>query len=470
MLGRFFRGALPLLLLVGGAPAASLAAESTAVHEYKLDNGLKLLVKEDHRAPVVVSQVWYKVGSSYEPTGITGISHVLEHMMFKGTKKHPAGEFSRIIKQQGGRENAFTGADYTAYFQQLERSRLPVSFALEADRMRNLTLPAKEFKKEVQVVMEERRLRTEDNPRSFTFEQFKATAFVSSPYHHPVIGWMDDLKNLSDAQVRHWYQKWYAPDNATVVVAGDVNPDDVYALAKKYFGPLKPSGIKPAAARRDTVQVGERDLIVKRPAELPYLVMGYKVPVLNVDAQAPWEPYALEVLAGILDGGDSARLASELVRGRQIAANAGASYDLYARLGDLFLLDGTPAPGHTIAELENALRAQVKRLREKPVSKDELERVKAQVVASDVFEKDSVFYQAMRLGMLETVGVGWRKADEYVDKIRAVTPEQVQKVARKYLKNDSLTVARLKPLPLEPGEHPAPMPGGPGGAVDGHVR
>ncbi len=199
----------------------SAQAENT-LRETTLDNGLRVIVKEDHRAPVMVSQVWYKVGSSYENDGITGVSHVLEHMMFKGTPKRPAGEFSRIIAANGGRENAFTGQDYTAYFQQMEKSRLKVSFELEADRMRNLLLQPAEFAKEIKVVMEERRLRTDDEPQSLTQEQFTAAAFVNSPYRHPIIGWMDDLENLRTEDLREWYQKWYAPNNATVVVVGDV--------------------------------------------------------------------------------------------------------------------------------------------------------------------------------------------------------------------------------------------------------
>jgi zinc protease len=427
------------------------ADHGTSAREYRLDNGLKLIVKEDHRSPVVVSQVWYKVGSSYETNGITGISHVLEHMMFKGTKKHPAGEFSRIISEQGGRENAFTGRDYTAYFQQLERSRLPVSFELEADRMHNLTLPKDEFAKEIQVVIEERRMRTDDNPEALTSELLQAEAFTSSPYHHPVIGWRDDLDNMTVEDVRRWYQTWYAPNNATVVVVGDVDPDAVFKLAKQYFGSLKPSTIPQLKPRVESMQIGERRLIVKTPARVPYILMAYKAPVLHtVEKQAEWEPFALEVLAGILDGGESARLPKHLIRDKRIAASASADYNIYPRFDDLFQLDGTPAEGHDIAELETALREQVQQLRDSLISPEELERVKAQVVAGNVFQRDSIFYQAMMIGMLDTVGLDWRWTERYVDRIRAVTAEQVRDVARKYLTDDQLTVAVLQPLPVGP--------------------
>ena len=418
------------------------------VHETTLSNGMKVLVKEDHRAPVVVSQVWYKVGSSYEDNGITGVSHVLEHMMFKGTKKHVAGEFSRIIAENGGRENAFTGRDFTAYFQQLEKSRLPISFELESDRMRNLTLPEEEFNKEVEVVMEERRLRTEDKPRALTQEQFYATAFVSSPYHNPIIGWMDDLKNLTVDDLKTWYERWYAPNNATLVVVGAVNAQEVFDLAEQYFGKLTPSEVVPLKPRPEIPQLGMRNITVKAPAKLPYLLMGYKVPVANTTTE-DWEPYALEMLAGILGGSGSARFPRELVREKQIAAGINVGYDLFARQEDLFVIDATPAEGHTIEEVRQAIEEQINRIKTELVSEEELARIKAQVVAHKVYEQDSVFYQAMQMGMLETVGMGWQTLDEYPERIRAVTAEQVQAVAEKYLIDDGLTVAVLEPQSLD---------------------
>lgn len=429
------------------------------VHEYRLANGLKILIKEDHRAPVVVSQIWYKVGSSYEDNGTTGVAHVLEHMMFKGTHKHGPNEFSRIIAANGGRENAFTGQDYTAYFQQLEKSRLPISFELEADRMANLNLRAEDFAKEVQVVMEERRMRTDDKPRSLTFEQFAATAFVNSPYHHPIIGWMDDLKNMDVDDLRAWYKTWYIPNNATLVVAGDVDPQAVFELAKKYYGPVKPRPVATVKPQHEIEQRGIKRITVKAPAQLPYLIMGYQMPVVKTAAEE-WEPYAIDMLASILDGGESARFARELVRGQEVASSVSAGYDLYSRLDDQLLFDGTPANGKTIADLEQAIRAQIERLKTEPVNEEELDRIKAQVVASKVYEKDSIFYQAMQIGTLETVGLDWRLMDQYVDKLRAVTPQQVQAVAKKYLIDDHLTVAVLEPQPNQSANHAAASNGG----------
>ncbi len=414
------------------------------VHEYRLANGLKILVKEDHRAPVVVSQIWYKTGASYESNGTTGVAHVLEHMMFKGTKTLGPNEFSRIIAANGGRENAFTGPDYTAYFQQLEKSRLPISFELEADRMANLNLRAEDFAKEVQVVMEERRMRTEDKPRALTYEHFAATAFVNSPYHHPIIGWMNDLENMTVDDMRNWYKDWYAPNNAILVVAGDVDAKDVFELAKKTYGKVKARPIPVVKPQTDFEQKGIKRIVVKAPAQVPYMIMGYKVPVVAT-AKTDWEPYALEMLASVLNSGESSRFAKELVRGQQIATSVGAGYDIYARLDDLLIFDGSPTSGKTVQELEDAIRAQIKKIKTELVSQTELDRIKAQVVASKVYEKDSVFYQAMQIGTLATVGLDWQLMDQFVERLRAVTPEQVQAVAKKYLIDDGLTVAVLDP-------------------------
>lgn len=441
------------------APGIALAK----VHEYQLDNGLKLLVKEDHRAPVVVSQVWYKVGSSYEHDGITGVSHALEHMMFKGTQKYGPGEFSRIISENGGRDNAFTGSDYTAYFQTMEKSRLKISFELEADRMRNLTLPKEEFLKEIEVVKEERRWRTEDNPQSYVYEATMSTAFQTSPYRFPIIGWMQDLDNMTIEDLSAWYEKWYAPNNTTVVVVGDVIADEVFALAQEHFGPL-PAG-EPISMKvlEEVEQLGAKRIKVKRPAELPYLMMLYKTPVVKPgtedDENWSWEPYALEVLAGVIDGGNSARLSSRMVRGSEVASSASAGYRMASRLDNLFLFSGTPAQDKTIQDLEVAFRKEIVDLQTKPVTEAELQRVKAQVVSSDVYEKDSVFYQAMIIGTLETVGLSWRLADKYVERINSVTAEQVMQVAKKYLIDDRLTVSELEPLPLDKAARRAPAGG-----------
>jgi len=425
-----------------------VVATAQKVSEFELENGMKVLVKEDHRAPVAVSQVWYKVGASNEHSGITGISHVLEHMMFKGTPEYPAGKFSAIVAENGGRENAFTGRDYTAYYQFVGKDRLEICFELEADRMRNLTLPEKEFEKEVEVVKEERLMRTEDNPEALTYERFSAAAYVNSPYHNPVIGWMADLNSLKVDDLKDWYATFYQPKNATLVVVGDVNPDEVLALAKKYFGALKSGQETPVVKPRQEVEPqGLRRIQVKTPATVPYVLMGYQVPVLS-NAAEKWEPYALDVLAGILDGGSSARLSRELVRGQEIASAAGAGYSLSAKHGGQFLIEANPAKGRSIVEVEKAIEAEVVKLKTERVTVDELERVKTQVIADDIYALDSVQHQANQMGMLETVGLGWQLLDEYPEQIKKITAEQVQAVAIKYLQDDRKTVAELVPLPI----------------------
>jgi len=425
-----------------------LTAPHSQISEKTLDNGLKILVKKDNRAPVVVLQLWYRVGTSYEHEGITGLSHALEHMMFKGTKNHASGEFEKILSVNGARNNAFTSQDYTAYYEVIAKDRLEVAMELEADRMRNLILDEKEFKKEIEVVKEERRWRTDDRPTSLTREQFNAVAFLNSPYRAPVIGWMVDLDTMKVGDLRKWYEKWYAPNNATLVVVGDVEPDAVFALVEKYFARIKTSDIPAPKLRTEVEQKGPRSIVVKAPAKLPYLRMGYKTPGL-INAKEKWEPYALEVLANILDGGSSARFAKKLVRDKEIAASAGASYDGFGRLPNLFVLSGTPTKSKTIEDLKKAMLEEIELLKTEKVSEEELKRVKAQVVASEVYQRDSIENIASVLGSLESVGLGYQLIDEYVPEILKVTPEQIQKVAQKYLIEDHLTVARLQPLPLD---------------------
>ncbi len=440
-----------LLNLLYALSCLSVAA-TAQVHEFKLDNGLRLLVKEDHRAPIVVSQVWYKVGASYEIEGKTGLSHILEHMMFKGTQKHPPGEFSRIMSANGASENAFTANDYTAYFQTIEKSRLPISFELEADRMRNLVLQEAEFIKERNVVAEERRSRTEDDPDSNFMEIFDATAYQNNPYRRPVIGWMNDIQNFQLADLQAWYQRWYAPNNAIVVVAGDVNPTEVFELAKKYFGELKPSDIIPSPATPEPTQLGQKRLTVKLPAKVAQIIIGYKVPsLLAIDPAQTAEVYALDILQNLLSG-DGGRLNKNLVRGQQLASSAFAGYGLYDRLDNLFLLAATPTSEHTVAELETALLQEVEKLKTTLVDDEELARLKVQVKATHVYERDSLFYQAMKIGTAESVGLKWQDVETYLDKISAVTPQQIQAVAQKYLTTDHQTIGILDPQPVSPGQ------------------
>jgi len=429
-----------LLLLVSSAARAE-------VFERTLSNGLNVIVKEDHRAPVLVQQVWYHVGSMDENTGATGVAHVLEHMMFKGTVEVPAGQFSKIIAAAGGRENAFTSYDHTAYFQQLHKSELKLAMRLESDRMHNLQMAKREFDKEIKVVMEERRWRTDDDPHALMYEKLLATAYKEHPYHHPVIGWMVDLQNMTDADAQKWYRTWYAPNDATLVIAGDVKADEVFAMAERYYGRIPAVKLPERKAVGEAPQLGIQRIVVKAPAELPYLIMAYHAPTLR-DSEKDWKPYALEVLAGVLDGNSSARLNKALVREQQVAMDVGVGYDSVARGPGLFVLEATPSEGKTVGDVERALREQLALLVRDGVNAQELERVKAQVTAGEVYKRDSVFYQAMQIGQLETAGLSYKDIPVMLRKLQAVTAQQVQDVAREMFNDDHLTVATLDPQPL----------------------
>ena len=418
----------------------------SAVQSFKLDNGLTLLIKEDHRAPVAVSMIWYNVGSADEPGGLTGISHALEHLMFKGTPNYPLGVFSKTIAGLGGQENAFTSTDYTAYFENIAAEHLPTSLALEADRMQHLLLDANEFKKEIKVIQEERRLRTDDNPQALTFERFLAAAHLSSPYHHPVIGWMDDIQHLTITDIRRWYQQFYAPNNATLVVVGDVNPKTVLAQVKKQFGNLKKHPFIERKQQTEPRALGKKTLEVRAPANIPILLQGYTVPSLKTASDKSLDdPYALEVIAGILDIGDSGRFNQHLIHGKEKASSIGIEYNLYARYQTQFIIYGAPSTSSTLEQLAQHIDTELNALKTTPVSPEELNRVKTQLIAQKTFERDSVFGQAMALGMLESVGLGWQVTEQYESRVRAITPAQIQTAAQHYFDDARMTEAHLLP-------------------------
>jgi zinc protease len=435
---------LPLLLL--GLLSASAALANP--FETTLKNGLKVIVKEDRRAPTAVHMVWYKVGSMDEVDGTSGLAHALEHMMFKGTPKVGPGEFNKRVAAAGGRDNAFTNYDYTAYFQQIPKQKLPEMMALEADRMSHLTLDPKEFAKEIQVIMEERRMRTDDNPQSLLFEALNAAAYQAHPYRRPVIGWMADLEQMTAADLRDWYRRWYVPNNATLVVVGDVDHQAVFREAEKTYGKVRSRAIESRKPIAEAPQKGIRRITVKGPAELPQVLLAWKAPVLR-DVNKDADPYALEMLGAVLDGHDAARLTRHLVKEQRLAQGVGSAYDTTSRGPSLFFLMATPAEGHTPAELEAALKAEVARIAAEGVSEEELQRARAQLVASQVYKRDSMFAQAMEIGQMEIVGLSYRAVDTMIDKLKAVTAADVQRVARQYFNDDSLTVGLLEPQPLD---------------------
>ena len=443
------------LLLLIAACSGTPPVLAAAAFETTLPNGLKIIVRDDPRAPTVAHMVWYRAGSIDEVNGTTGVAHVLEHMMFKGTARVKPGEFSRRVAAAGGRDNAFTSRDYTAYFQQVHKSKLELVMRLEADRMANLKQDDAEFAKEIKVVMEERRLRTDDQPRALLNETLMATAFKAHPYRTPVVGWMRDLETLKGADARQWYRSWYAPNNAVLIVTGDARAEDVVRLAKKYYGVHKPKALPERKAQDEPPQAGIRRINLKAPAELPYLVMAWRAPRMQ-DVEKDDDAHALEVLAGVLDGHEGARLSRNLVRETRVASQAGAGYDNTARGPVLFTLEGVPAEGRTLLELEEALRGEIRRIAADGVTPEELTRVKAQVVAAQVYKRDSIFGQAMEIAQFEMSGLSHKQIDRALEKIRAVTVDQVRAVAARYFGDDTLTVATLTPLPLPQKPRPAP--------------
>ena len=444
--------------LVGMAPPKDLRLQNkaeAAVYEHKLANGMTLLIKPDHRAPTAVHMVWVRVGSMDEVDGTTGVAHVLEHMMFKGTPTVKAGEFSRQVAALGGRENAFTSRDYTGYYQQIPANRLQDVMKLESDRFAHNQWADEEFTKELEVVKEERRLRTEDVPRSALYEAMNATVYMASPYRRPVVGWMSDLDSLTAQDARDFFQRWYVPSNAVVIVAGDVNPEQVLQWAQKYYGAIPTRVVPTRKPRVEPPQNGVRRIDFNAPAEQAYVSLAFKVPGLEglADTDQNKDALALTVLSAVLDGYSGARLDRALTQGEQrVADSAGASNDLIGRGPKLFMLDGVPVAGKTPEQVEAALREQVKKIATDGVSEAELQRVKTQWVASEVYKLDAVMGQARELGNYWIQGLPLDTGKQLIAKLRQVTAEQVKSVAQRYFGDDQLTVAILRPQPIDPSK------------------
>jgi len=436
-----------ILLSIGISACLPLKAWGNKIdtHEYQFKNGLRLIVKEDHRAPTVAHMVWYRAGSMDEVNGKTGVAHVLEHMMFKGTKKVKSGDFSRMVAAVGGRENAFTAKDFTGYFQQIEKSKLADVMRLEADRMANLQFSDDEFLKEIQVVMEERRLRTDDNPNSLLRELMMATAFTSSSYRHPIIGWMNDLQNMKPNDARQWYLDWYAPNNAIVVVVGDVKPLEVKALVEKYYSPIAAKKLPERKPQIEPEQKGEKRANLKAPADSPQIMMAWKVPKLDPKKMDETDPYALAVLSAALSGHDNSRLNRELVRNKRLANNASASYDPISRGPELFAIGATTAKGQSVSDLEKGIWQTIQEIGVNGITEAELKRIKTQLLASQIYKRDSIFAQAMEIGSAEIAHVSWKNLDQIIERIQQIQSEQVKAVAKQYFIADTLTVVTLDP-------------------------
>ncbi|MBK7006152.1 MAG: insulinase family protein [Burkholderiales bacterium] len=468
-----------LLPATAGEPPASVLAQASAasqqpstppgtaratpkVQQFTLANGLTLIVKPDHRAPTAVHMLWVRVGAMDEVDGTSGVAHVLEHMLFKGTPTVKAGEFSRRVAALGGRENAFTARDYTGYYQQIPAQHLGAVMALEADRFANNQWPDDAFVKELEVVKEERRMRTEESPHARLSEAMMAMVYQAHPYHRPIVGWMSDLDAMTPDDARAFFKRWYTPANAAVVVAGDVDVAQVRALAEKTYGRIKARPVPPRKPREEPAQHGMRRLDFKAPAEQAFVTLAFKVPGLDVRTLAQprldaagQDALALTVLSAVLDGYDGARLDRALTQpADHVADSAGSHYGLTGRGPQLFMLQGVPASGKTAAQVEQALREQVQRIAREGVTEAELHRVKTQWVAGEVYRQDSVFNQAQTLGANWVQGAALDADERLIAHLRGVTAAQVQVVAQRYFGDDALTVATLLPQPMDKTPQP----------------
>jgi zinc protease len=439
------RGVARKVLILLGILFLLGTADASTVKEFILDNGLKILVSEDHKAPIATFQIWYRVGSRDEPGGKSGISHLLEHMMFKGSKNFGPKTFSRLIQKNGGVDNAFTTRDYTMYYETLPSDRIELALELEADRMKNLLLRDEDVRYERNVVMEERRLRYEDDPQSLVYEEVVATAFKVHPYHNPVIGWMSEIASITKEDLFKHYRSYYCSQNAFIVVAGDVKAEKILNMVKKYFSDVPECPERRPLSSQEPQQRGEKRVYVKKEAKLPYVLIAYHVPSFPDPDSA-----ALDVLSSVLSG-KSGRLYKKLVRDRKVAIGAFASYNGLQIDPFLFFLGGTATEGTDGTTLEKALLEVVEEIKRKLPEEKEVQKAKNQIEATFIMGQDSIFFQAELIGMFEILG-DWRLKERYLQQLNEVTPDDVSRVARKYLTKENRTVGILIPIDRKKSE------------------
>ena len=459
----FIPFAVALSLIWPLAHAQTSASTAAKAEQFTLSNGLTVIVKPDRRAPTAAHMLWVRVGSIDEVDGTSGVAHVLEHMLFKGTATTKPGEFSRRVAALGGRDNAFTSRDATGYHQQIPSNKLEDVMRLESDRFANNQWADDEFKREIEVVKEERRSRTEESPRALMFEAATALTFTASPYRRPIIGWMSDLDAMTPQDARDFYKRWYVPGNAAVVITGDVDVPEVKRLAEKYYGAIAARPVPARKPRDEPIQLGARRMDFKGVASQAYVSLSFKVPKLEAadfaDDKAGRDPLALTVLAAVLDGYSGARLARALEQGdNRVADSADAYNGLLGRGPQLFVLAGVPAPGKTADQVATSLRQQVALIAQSGVSEAELNRVKVQWVASETYKLDGVFNQARELGSNWINGLPLDADARLIAKLRSITSAEVQAVAARYFGDDQMTVATLVPQPIDPNRKPRTAP------------
>ncbi len=433
-------------------PSVSAAQMFKGASDTTLSNGLKVIMLENHKAPLVSFQVWYRAGSRNERVGKTGLAHLLEHMMFKGTPKVSGEEFIRKIDENGGEENAFTSHDFAAYFETLVSSRIDLPVTLESDRMSNLVLRESDFKTERQVVMEERRMRVEDSPQSFLMEQLDSTAFQSQPYHRPVIGWTEDIERLDLEDVQSFYSTYYNPANAFIVVVGDFQKDKLVPELEKAFGTIHGPPPRRRYLIQDPPQPGERTVKVERPSQLGAVIAAYHVPNLRLP-----DAYVLEVIQALLSGGKSSRFYEHLVRGKHLVLESDADYNLVSQDPGLFYVSASYLPGKDPAVVQKALYDELELLKTTPVDPRELEKAKNQLEVAFVMNQDSLFSLGLNLAEYE-IALDWRAIGNYVPSVRSVSPQEIMRVAAKYFTPDNRTVGIL--VPTGPPEKTPPQPPG----------
>ncbi|QPH56163.1 M16 family metallopeptidase [Pontivivens ytuae] len=425
-------------------PGALWAAEEAEVSTHTLDNGMEIVVIPDHRAPVVTHMVWYRVGAADEPPGKSGIAHYLEHLMFKGTDEIPEGQFSQIIAANGGRDNAFTSWDYTGYFQRIAADRLDLVMDMEADRMRDLVISEEVWRPERAVILEERKSRVDSNPGAILGEQRNAALYQNHPYGIPIIGWEHEIRELTREDALEFYARYYAPNNAILIVAGDVTLDEVVALAEEHYGPLEPSDDLPERVRpREPVQAAARRVVVEDPrVRQPYVLRNYLAP--ERDAGAQEDAAALTILAELLGGGITSVLSQSLELEQQIAVSSGAFYNGTALDSASFGVYVVPTAGVSLEEAEAAMDTAILGFLEDGPDLEHLARIKTQIAASEIYARDDQQGLARAFGTALTSGLTVEDVLAWPDVLAEVTADDITRVAREVFNETSSVTAELR--------------------------
>ena len=433
---------IPLISVLISDIAVSEIKFNDRIEQYQLKNGLKIILIQDDRSPSVISSIWYKVGSSYEYKGVTGISHVLEHMMFKGTKNTKPGEFSKEIKKIGGTENAFTGKDFTGYYQKVHKDYIELCIKFESDRMTNLDLSEHDLTSEREVVKEERRLRTEDKPTSKIFEKIGLQVFGFNGYGIPIIGTMRDINSITVEDLKKWYSNYYVPNNATVIIAGSFDREKTKKLIQKHYGKIKKKSIQ-NFSKNNHIPTSYADIITKENVSSPILILSFnKGPFTNINRK---ESYALSILLELMDGAYSSRFTKNLID-KKVAINTFISYDTYSKENNLISIGGSPRKNVSVDELKELIMKEFDNFIKKGLTSNELNYTKSRLIAHNIYRFDSIFYQVMQVGTLETKGFTWQLLDQYIIDIESITEQDLINAAKKYITENKMLTSVIKPL------------------------